>query len=331
MTVEQDRTEDFVLALTANRILIVRDVVATRIASDLASLGNLTTVEASSVTDPASWSGYRMLVWSAGSAADPVADATRRAGLESYVAAGGTLLIEGGQIGYDVFRTPGYPTFGANVLHCSAWDVSSAGPISIATGQSGHALVTTPNTLPSQYAINYTETGDEDAVRPLANALMIYRTQAYPNDGGIIVYDDTPVDPARGQIVYYAFNYDRLTDTANAVRLLENTVAYLSRTNPADAGEPVPTLAALLGPAFPNPAQGTVRFRIDPRAGRSLRAEVIDLQGRVICALVVDEAEGALTWDGRTGLGRVAPTGIYFLKARSGTEEAARSFLWIRP
>jgi carboxypeptidase D len=331
VTLDQDRTEDFALALTANRILIVQDGAATRIAGDLAGLGNLTTVESSSLTDPASWAGYRMLVWSAGPAADPVADAACRAGLESYVAAGGTLLIEGGQIGYDAFRTPGYPSFGANVLHCSAWDVSSAGPISIATGQSGHSLVTTPNALPTQFAINYTEVGDQDAVRPLPNALLIYRTQAYPNDGGIIVYDDTPADPDRGQIVYYAFNYDRLTDTANAVRLLENTTAYLSRTDPAGVVEAPPALATLLGPAFPNPAHGMVRFAIDPRASSSARADVIDLQGRSVRSLALAGDRVALTWDGRTDAGRPAPTGIYFLKVRWRGEEAARRFLWIRP
>jgi hypothetical protein len=331
ITVDQNRVEDFALPLTGNRILVVQDGATTRIASDLAALGNLTTVESSTVTDPTTWSGYRMLVWSAGPAADPVADATRRAGLESFVLAGGRLLIEGGQIGYDVFRTPGYPTFGANVLHCSAWDVSNAGPISIATGQSGHALVTTPNVLPTQYAITYTEVGDEDAVRPLSNALLIYKTQAYTSDGGIIVYDDTPADPARGQIVYFAFNYDRLTDTANATKLLENSIAYLNRTNPADASETGSTLAALLGPAFPNPATGEVHFRIAPPAGSLLRAEIFDLQGRMVRALAASENPEVVLWNGITESGSTAPTGIYFLRVRSGGRESARRFLWIRP
>lgn len=328
---DQNRVENFQLPSNTNRILVVRDGATTRIADDLAALGFTTTVETASVTDPSSWSGYRLLVWSAGPNADPVADATKRAAIESFVGSGGRLLIEGGQIAYDVFRTPGYPSFGQNVLHCSQWDVSSAGTLSIASGAANHALVTTPNSLPSQYAINYTEVGDQDAVLPRAEATLIYKTATYPNDGGIIVYDDTPETPAIGQIVYYAFNYAKLTDLANAKKLLENSVTYLDRTNPAGVAEEAPAALAWLGRAYPNPARGLVQFRIEPSAG-AVRAEVIDLQGRRLYETAFDAAASpVLTWDGRTMLGRPATTGIYFLRVSQRDAVARRAFLWLKP
>ncbi len=331
VVVDQDRVEDFQLPSNANRILVVRDGATTRMADDLVSLGFTTTVETATVTDPSSWNGYRLLVWSAGPNADPIADAVKRGAIEAYVAAGGRILIEGGQIAYDVFRTPGYPSFGENVLHCSQWDVSNAGTISIAAGAENHALVTTPNALPSQYAIQYTEVGDQDAVLPRAEATLIYKTTSYPNDAGIVAFDDAPENPAIGQIVFYAFNYARLTDLANAKRLLENSVTYLDRTDPAALDGDLGPALSWLGPAYPNPATGIVRFRIDPAAG-AVHAEIYDPQGRRVFAEALDAGiSPVLSWDGRTDLGRPAARGIYFLRVRDGRKSAGVPFLWLRP
>jgi hypothetical protein len=321
--------EDFQLANIASVVLVVTDGVTTRIASDLAALGFQAATETPAVTDPSVWPNYKLLVWSAGANADPIGDATKRAALESYVTAGGRLLIEGGQIGYDVFRTPGYPTFGQNVLHSSAWEVSNAGPISIAA--TTHPLVLTPNTLPTQFTINYVDSGDEDAVRPRAEATLIYKTQLYAADGGVISYDNTPGDPSRGQIVYFAFNYDRLNDTVNAGKLLENSVTWLGAgSSDVEAGEPAASVLAI-GPAFPNPAAGQVSFRIFLGRDARVRAAVFDLAGRRVRDLSVSGGvDRVLSWDGRTNAGRTAPSGIYFMRAGERDETVSRRFLWIR-
>jgi len=334
---DRNRVEDFALLNSANMILVVTDGVTTHIPADLAALGFQTATETPAGTDPTTWPSYRLLVWSAGANQNPLADATKRAAVESYVAAGGKLLVEGGQIGYDVFRSPGYPSFGQNVLHCSAWDVSNAGAISIASGAVNHSLVTTPNTLPNQFTINYVDVGDEDAVRPRTEATLIYKTQTYPNDAGIVAYDDTPGDPERGQIVYYSFNYDKLADAANARHLLENTVHWLDRTSPADVAQDGPGRGAgarlVLGPAYPNPATREVRFRLDaaPVPSGSILAEVIDLQGRRVSDLSRSfTTDRLLTWDGRTSEGRAVPSGIYYLRVRTNGAERSRAFLWMK-
>jgi hypothetical protein len=332
ISLTSNRTEDFVLDATSNRILVVQDGATTRIASDLTALGFSVTTETIATTDPASWDDYKLLVWSAGANADPVADAVKRAGIEGYVAAGGHLLIEGGQIGYDVFRTPAYPSFGSGVLHCSAWDVSSAGAISIAAA--GHALVTTPNALPASFSIQYSVAGDEDAVRPLAAATLIYKTTSYPADGGVVAFDDTPAAPERGQIVYYAFNYDKLTDTAGARDLLENSIVYLDPSNPASVADLNPADSPLIGSVFPNPARGTLNIELSAPAGGATHVGIYDPQGR--CVRSWDErppvsGRVVLTWRGGTSDGRSVPNGIYFVRVRSGERESARPFLWLRP
>ncbi len=327
-----NRTEDFALDATSSRILVVQDGATTRIAADLAALGLSVTTETAAATDPATWDDYKLLVWSSGANADPVADATKRAGIETLIANGGRLLIEGGQTGYDTFRNPIYPTFGANVLHCSAWDVSNAGALSIAAA--GHALVTTPNALPSTLNIQYVVSGDQDAVTPLANATLIYRTASYPNDGGVVAYDDTPAAPERGQIVYYAFNYDKLTDTAAARQLLENSVSYLDPADPAAVADVDASARLLIGSVFPNPARGLVHIELSLPGTTIVQIGVYDLQGRCVRSWVENPAHAGrnvVSWKGRTTEDRAIPSGIYFVRVRCGEREDSRPFLWIDP
>jgi hypothetical protein len=327
-----DRTENFVLDATSNRILVVQDGATTRMAADLTALGFSVTTETAAATDPAAWDDYKLLVWSSGANADPVADATKRAGIEAFIATGGRLLIEGGQTGYDTFRNPAYPTFGANVLHCSAWDVSNAGALSIAA--SGHVLVTTPNALPSTLSIQYTGSGDQDAVTPLANATLIYRTASYPNDGGVVAYDDTPATPDRGQVVFYSFNYDKLTDTTAARQLLENSVNYLNPANPASVAETGGSANLLIGSVFPNPARGLVQIELSTTDAGPAHVGVYDLQGRCVQSWVENPTRpgrSVVSWAGRTSEDRAVPSGIYFVRVRCGAREDSRPFLWIDP
>ncbi len=324
-----DRTEDFVLPSAEEWILVVQDGATTGIASDLSLLGFDVMTESDAATEPASWSGYRLLVWSAGSNIDPVADPMRRTAIESYIADGGTLLIEGGQVGYDTFRNPGYHSFGATVLHGSDWEISDAGDLSLVA--TDHAIATTPNALPAQFVINYQGVADNDAVIPLPDATLIYGTQLYPADAGILAFDDDPNDPTDGRIVFYAFNYDALIDAAGARNLLENTVRYLDRFNPAGVEESEGANLSLLGPAFPNPASRIVRFRLTSNTFD--QAAIYDLEGRRVRNLAIAPSSGAttyLTWDGKMETGRKAPTGVYFIRLSGIDSRARRSFLWLR-
>lgn len=326
-----DRTEDFVLESAADYVLVVLDGAASTMADDLTALGLTIVSETAVETDPVSWSGYQTLVWSAGNNVDPVANGTKRAALEQYVLDGGTLLIEGGQIGYDVFRNPGYPSFGENVLHGHDWDVSDAGNLPLVAG--GHALATTPNTLPSSYLISYDEVADNDAIQPRPEATLIYGTTAYPADAGILVYDDDPSDATNGQVVFYAFNYDALVDGNDARALLENTIEYLDRGDPAGIEDLAPEISLWLGHAYPNPARDLVQFQMRTPRTEDLRLEVIDLQGRRVTQLIPDGGANPtifMTWDGIDASGRKLPTGVYFLRLQSDGQVLSRRFLWLK-
>ncbi len=206
---------------------------ATNIAAILNARGFTATVEAANTSNPATWSNYQLLVSSSGGNEGPVANAAYRTAIENWVAGGGKLLVEGGEVAYDAASTPGYPTFAANVLHTIDWDADNAGALTLLTP--GHPIATTPYAIPSGLAINYTAFGSEDSYKPVAPAYIVYGVTAQAGNGGILVYDDTP-SPQSAQIVVFGFDFKDLADATAAANLLDNTATYLLASEGAPTG-----------------------------------------------------------------------------------------------
>ena len=190
----------------------------------IASLGYDVTTETSASTDPSTWNDYDLIIWSSGDDTSPVSVASYRSNLNSYVAGGGKLLIEGGEIGYDAASTPGYPHFADTTLHVTEWQHDSSGDLSLALPN--HPIATTPNTLPSTLLMTYVSYGDQDAVTGDASTRAIFEWSSYPGLAGVLAYDDNP-DTSSCQIVFFTFDYSNVTDSTARCNLLENTVYYL--------------------------------------------------------------------------------------------------------
>jgi subtilisin-like proprotein convertase family protein len=197
---------------------------AALMAQVLADLGYDVTTKTSAATDPETWTDYDLVIWSSGDDTSPVANVTYRSSLNAYVTDGGKLLIEGGEIGYDAASSPGYPNFADTTLHITSWEHDASG--NLAVRLPSHPIATTPNVLPATLVMSYANYGDQDAVAPDAESEFVFDWSAYPGQGGVLVFDDTPA-PASGQIVFYSFDYANLTDSTARDNLLENTVAYL--------------------------------------------------------------------------------------------------------
>lgn len=257
---EPSEPMDFVLEQTLGSILVVSDGVAKggeavkidektgaivdvqqrpveadrsagEIASDLVGLGYDVTQETAAASDPGTWPDYDLIVSSSGDNQDPVALAAYRSNLEAYVADGGKLVIEGGEIGYDADVRPGYPSFKANVLHLADWYEDESGSLTVA--DNAHPVTTFPNMIGT---IGFTYTGweDQDANVAASDALTVCNWSMWPGHASVIVYDNNP-NPQSGQIVFFGFNY-RAADTPARVELLENAVVYLLTQETAPTG-----------------------------------------------------------------------------------------------
>ena len=199
---------------------------ANNIAAILNGLGYLAVVEPAATSLPANWPNYDLLVSSSGANTGPVANAAYRTALESWVATGHKLLVEGGEVVFDAASSPGYPTFTNNVLHTNDWDADNAGALVKLAAQASHPIANTPNVLPSTLSIAYAGFGSQDSYKPLAPAFIVYGVTAQAGNGGILVYDPTP-PPQSGQIVLFGFDFKVLADLPTRSALLQNTAAYL--------------------------------------------------------------------------------------------------------
>jgi len=197
---------------------------AAEIAQDLEDIGYDVATETSAATDPGTWPNYDVIVWSSADDTQPVSNSAYRSNLNQYVAGGGKLIIEGGEIGYDAASYPGYPNFADTTLKVVDWEHDSSGNLTLA--MPAHPIATNPNILPATLNMTYTYYGDQDALIPAAGNEIVYDWSSYPGQGGLLVYDDTP-NPQSAQVVFYCFNYGAVTDTEGRRALLENSVVLL--------------------------------------------------------------------------------------------------------
>ncbi len=332
ITLTGDTELNFQLEESSGSVLVVRDGVTTRIASDLQDLGYEVTQQNASATDPQTWPEYGVVVWSAGNNTNPVSNASYRAALEAHVAAGGRLLIEGGEIGWRAATNPGYPSFAANVLHIDAWLADNAGGLQLHTA--GHPLANAPNALPSSLAISYSSWGDEDAVVSTSSATMVYRTAGYPSAAGVITYDDDAI-AEDGQIVYYAFNYNAVTDQSAAKDLLENSIYYLTSQGVVSVQDGASVARLALSGPVPNPVAGAgVRMILSLPEAVTVDASIYDVTGRRVQVLrgggLLDAGSHEIAWDGRTGGGLPAGSGVYWVRVSAGEEILTRQVAVVR-
>jgi hypothetical protein len=120
------------------------------------------------------------------------------------------------------------------------------------------------------------------------------------------------------------------------IRVRHQWTALISDVSPADftialatgdvAGDRMPASIAL-SPVRPNPTTGRAQVTLTLPAAATVSVVVTDAAGRLVRTL----AEGPLgagrhefSWDGVGADGRPSPAGVYWIKARSGSERVTR-------
>jgi hypothetical protein len=123
------------------------------------------------------------------------------------------------------------------------------------------------------------------------------------------------------------------TRTLEANRDLRLDLTFGSDDPPLPPQAPPSTV--VLGPVFPNPTPdgATVPFELPAGAGQA-RITIVNAAGRVVRLLAVDAGSGgsagSLFWDGRDENGRLAPTGVYFIRLSTGSRSVKRKLVVFR-
>jgi photosystem II stability/assembly factor-like uncharacterized protein len=187
-----------------------------------------------STHNPATYSSYALVIWSAGqNTATMFSDATKRTALVNYVNSGGRVWVEGGEVGF-VYRKSGTttdldPVFRRTVLRDSVWltDATTSGLTIYATGS---PVFTTPNLLTSPITFTGTGWGVRDGVRlqpadagteKLAG-WSVWTSQG-PDSANMITH--TGGSP---QTMFTSFAFSGITDTSVARKLAQNIATYMA-------------------------------------------------------------------------------------------------------
>ncbi len=190
------------------------------------------------------WSGYDIVVWSCGDDYSAINDINSKRMLVDYVAKGGRLLLESGNIAAWIKETGGTipdRELREKVLHATKdWVYHDVGDLTLKTK---HPIATTPNKLPETIGFTPTEpgdySGDANAVRILPDATGIYGWSYVAYRGklvkesvasisyGLITYDAKGKNS--GRIIYFAFDIDDIDDSDIQQKLIQNSENWLRR------------------------------------------------------------------------------------------------------
>ena len=198
---------------------------ATTLAGWLQADGYVAEVLPAESVTVADFSGYQAVIYASGDHLDPLGVPSLRQALRDWVALGGKLLVEGGEVGYDATQGETHPDFLAEVLHCTSCWGDNGGDLVLGVGMAHHPLLNKPDPIALPVVVDYDAYGDEDTMLPAADAYPVLVTEFHQDHGGIIVYDDTQ-SPQSAQIVYMTFDIEAVEAQVGRA-LARNAVAYL--------------------------------------------------------------------------------------------------------
>ncbi len=271
----------------------------------LASAGHSYAVwdrELAAVTD-VTLAGYDAVLWLCGSNSPGLIPADRTA-IDSYLAAGGHLLLTGQDIAQDLQAEGG----GARV-----WFQLKT-KCRYLSGNSGSTFINGVAGDPISDGLSFAIIGgdgannqtDPDVIQALtAEALPVFNYGS-----GTLAGSRVEVDGYR--LVFLAFGFEGIETSATRNEVMDNALAWLIGTDltPVQDAPRVLTLAQ----NTPNPFNPLTKIAFALDQNGPVRLAVYDLQGRLVRTLVSEPmlaGEHTLVWDGRDDAGQQAASGTY--------------------
>ena len=271
--------------------------------------------------------GPQAVVFLANDSLTPLSFSSTCQNLENWVAGGGPLIIEGGEVGFAAAYDPGYPSFLANVLHVLSWHGDEAGDLVVAEGQSQHPILNHPQPIALPLLLDYSNAGDQDEMRPTSDAYVVLKNSESPGSSGVIVHDDSPQD-STGRVVFLPFALSALENRDAARNLVLNSLSHLLSTAmpspvPDGPGTDTPRRTRLLG-AVPNPFNARTLVRMEMAQAGPALVQLFDMRGRLVRTLHEGSEPLAVgthefLWDGQDDAGHNLGSGVYFARLTAGS------------
>jgi hypothetical protein len=129
-------------------------------------------------------------------------------------------------------------------------------------------------------------------------------------------------------------NGDGRTDLATADQFTNSISVLLAAGSTSSVPEPGTEMKKPLLALYPNPSRGPILIAVEPGTAGPVRLDVLDVAGRHVRSLLeplVVAERLSIFWDGLTGTGAEAPSGIYLLRlSANGRSLATRRAAIVR-
>lgn len=183
----------------------------------LRDAGLSVSVKTGSEINPSHLSNYNGVIYSRGADQQPVTS-TMQTALKEYLAWGGPLLIEGGELAFEHYEDD----FGLDVLHINNWIFDKGGAVTLTP--EGRDLMADLYPLPDEMEHTYNVYGDQDVVEPATGTISLGSWTERSTYSSMLYAPDT--------MAFMAYNFASLKNPADRHHVLWNMIRLLPFFNP---------------------------------------------------------------------------------------------------
>ena len=207
-------------------------------ATTLTDLGYIVETQTVPDVDTTTWDEYDILVWAHGLSSGPASNADWIHAMSSRVQRGLSVIVEGGDIGWQFMSSSPDVDFSTNVLHCYDFINEAATLGNPTLHDESHPLSNTPNELPASYELlSGVSVYNRDNNEPMPDAVPVFTWAGDDTGSSVVAWDDTP-NPIRGRVVYITFNINNVVPSQeqDVKNLIENAADWLIGSEPLPTG-----------------------------------------------------------------------------------------------
>jgi len=259
---------------------------------------------------------HRLVILSTGNNSGACTNSEMRVPLQTFIETGGKAIIEGGDNAYISFVLYQFPAFRTKVLKTSGFVTHNGGTIVVASEHTSTKLFTSPNFLPSNIGINFTQNSDMDVCTNIKFSEGFYKTSLFTDKAGIIVAPSV-TDP---QIINFCFSYAAVENRSDAKNLLNNSVYNLigSPISVTNTSTEVPD-GFFLNQNFPNPFNPITNINYQIPQNAFVNLKVYDTQSKIVTTLINEKQNPGsykVDFDGSN-----LPSGVYYYHIMIDTDK----------
>ncbi|RKY60957.1 MAG: hypothetical protein DRP96_04540 [Candidatus Neomarinimicrobiota bacterium] len=281
-------------------------------------------------------SDYRAVYWILGdeSTVDETFSTAEQSLVADYLKNGGQLFVSGSEIAWDLYgqsdESVADKAFLLNYLHADyKADDSEDYTVSGTTGGIFEGL-----------SFSYDDGNDgiyqedyPDVIAPKSGAVACLNYSGSAVAG--IQFEGTfPDGSASGKLVYFGFPWETITDGFQRKNVLKKVSEWFGFTCAGIEPEnPIIPREISLSNGYPNPFNSRINFKLDLKKPEPFDVYIYNSRGKLVNRInypAKDRTTYLLTWDGRSNLGEIVASGVYFFRIVAGYQSQTKKIVFLK-